>query len=160
MSRTVPLDDDVLNPKLAASCLDFLLIELVPLAYRITAELTAREEASMTAASRQHLYGTKTLPDRTSVLSGTTTAADADQNASVVAGKSSEVASGQGGAIGGSDEDDEAVREAVFYRLDALGYRVGQGLTERYVEKTRDNSKGGTDARKVLGGSATADDAA
>jgi len=133
MSRTIPADDDILNPKLAASCLDFLLIELVPLAYRITAELTAREEASMTAASRQHLYGnTKSLPDRTSLLSGTTTAADADQNASVVAGKSSEAASGPViGLNGTSDDDDEAVREAVFYRLDALGYRVGQGLAER-----------------------------
>jgi hypothetical protein len=29
------------------------------------------------------------------------------------------------------DEDEE--RDAVFYRLEMLGYRVGQGLVERYV---------------------------
>ena len=29
--------------------------------------------------------------------------------------------------------DDEEEREAVFYRLEMLGYRVGQGLVERYV---------------------------
>ena len=29
------------------------------------------------------------------------------------------------------DEDEE--REAVFYRLEMLGYRVGQGLVERFV---------------------------
>lgn len=29
-------------------------------------------------------------------------------------------------------EDDE-IREATFYRLEMLGYRVGQGLAERYI---------------------------
>lgn len=32
-------------------------------------------------------------------------------------------------------EDDE-IREATFYRLEMLGYRVGQGLAERYVKPT------------------------
>ena len=30
------------------------------------------------------------------------------------------------------DEDEE--RDAVFFRLEMLGYRVGQGLVERYVD--------------------------
>lgn len=29
--------------------------------------------------------------------------------------------------------DEEEERDAVFYRLETLGYRVGQGLVERYV---------------------------
>ena len=29
--------------------------------------------------------------------------------------------------------DDEETREATFFRLESLGYRVGQGLTERLV---------------------------
>ncbi len=29
--------------------------------------------------------------------------------------------------------DDEEERDAVFYRLEMLGYRVGQGLVERFV---------------------------
>ena len=37
---------------------------------------------------------------------------------------------GTGGALGiKMDEDEE--RDAVFYRLEMLGYRVGQGLVER-----------------------------
>lgn len=34
-------------------------------------------------------------------------------------------------ATEGKDPEDEEVREATFFRLEALGYRVGQGLAER-----------------------------
>ena len=61
---------------LNASCLDLLLIELVPLADRLATELSA------SASSNEKL-------------------------------------------------DDEEHREAMFYRLETLGYRVGQGLVER-----------------------------
>ncbi|KAI9891324.1 MAG: Trafficking protein particle complex subunit 33 [Vezdaea aestivalis] len=57
-----------------SSCLDFLLIELVPLAYRMAKEISLSDEKP----------------------------------------------------------DDEEQREAVFYRLEMLGYRVGQGLAERF----------------------------
>jgi hypothetical protein len=30
-----------------------------------------------------------------------------------------------------AEPEDEEVREATYFRLDALGYRVGQGLAER-----------------------------
>jgi len=65
---------------LASSCLDFLLIELVPLAKRVTAE---RE--------------TETLVEKE----------------------------------GDAGEEEEA--DAVHHRLEMQGYRVGQGLVERYV---------------------------
>ncbi|KAI9785014.1 MAG: Trafficking protein particle complex subunit 33 [Geoglossum umbratile] len=58
---------------LNSSCLDLLLIELVPMAYRLANELSVSDERL----------------------------------------------------------DDEEEREAVFYRLEMLGYRVGQGLVER-----------------------------
>ena len=29
--------------------------------------------------------------------------------------------------------DDEEIRETTFFRLESLGYRVGQGLAERYA---------------------------
>ncbi|ROW12512.1 hypothetical protein VMCG_00521 [Cytospora schulzeri] len=58
---------------LNSSCFDFLLIELVPMAYRVTNELEAAEAAN-------------------------------------------------------TNEE----RDAVFYRLETLGYRVGQGLVERF----------------------------
>ncbi|OJJ97379.1 hypothetical protein ASPACDRAFT_32910 [Aspergillus aculeatus ATCC 16872] len=60
---------------LGASCLDFLLIELVPMAERLTRELTPNE----------------------------------------------------------SIPDDEGIRETTFFRLESLGYRVGQGLAERFA---------------------------
>lgn len=31
----------------------------------------------------------------------------------------------------GKEPDDEEVRETTFFRLESLGYRVGQGLAER-----------------------------
>ncbi len=34
---------------------------------------------------------------------------------------------------GGAVLDEEVYKDAIFFRLDALGYRVGQGLSERYV---------------------------
>lgn len=79
---------------LNASCLDFLLIELVPLAYRVTNEL---EPPSDTASSSS---GSPPPP-------------------------------GDAASRGGLDDEDE--REAASYRLDMLGYRVGQGLVERLV---------------------------
>lgn len=60
---------------LGASCLDFLLIELVPMAERMAKELASEDK----------------LPD------------------------------------------DEEIRETTFFRLETLGYRVGQGLAERYA---------------------------
>ena len=63
-----------------SSCIDFLLIEMVPLANRTANDL-------------------------------------------LTTGKQGE---------GGPDEDEQ--REAASRRLDALGYRVGQGLVERYVK--------------------------
>ncbi|KAL1980583.1 hypothetical protein VTN96DRAFT_3951 [Rasamsonia emersonii] len=59
---------------LSASCLDLLLIELVPMAERIAEELSTP----------------------------------------------------------GDKMEEEELREATFYRLESLGYRVGQGLAERF----------------------------
>lgn len=40
--------------------------------------------------------------------------------------------SGSGGEERKMEEEEE--RDAVFFRLEMLGYRVGQGLVERYVK--------------------------
>ncbi|KAJ4302844.1 hypothetical protein N0V90_001735 [Kalmusia sp. IMI 367209] len=92
------------------SCLDFLLIELVPMAYRITTDLAAREQewlapSSTTAQSKQNI--------------------DNDTSSTVGVG-------GGGGGWGAGTVDEEEAREAVFHRLDALGYRVGLGVVERF----------------------------
>ncbi|KAH8170751.1 transport protein particle (TRAPP) component domain-containing protein [Sarocladium implicatum] len=68
---------------LASSCLDFLLIELVPLAHRVTSE---RDSGALLAS---------------------------------------------GAAEGDAGQDDEEA-DAVHHRLETQGYRVGQGLVERF----------------------------
>ena len=68
---------------LSTSCLDFLIIELVPMAERLSRDLLN----------------------------------DTDD---------------------GKLPDDEETREAMFFRLESLGYRVGQGITERSVDAHRE----------------------
>ena len=55
------------------------------------------------------------------------------------AGAGAEGGSGMTGAVTTTTAagEDEAQREVVSKRLDALGYRVGQGLVERYVISPR-----------------------
>ncbi|KAI9842520.1 MAG: Trafficking protein particle complex subunit 33, partial [Thelocarpon superellum] len=112
---------------LNSSCLDLLLIELVPMAQRLAHEVAAR-----------------TKDGGVGVGVGVGVAVDAETTTT------SNNSSGGGGAAGdaiknnekndGSKtvvkmlEDDEA-RDAVFFRLEALGYRVGQGLAERFTRE-------------------------
>jgi hypothetical protein len=118
---------DPVGPHVSASCFEFLLIELVPLAYRLTSTQAARDaEADDNAgwmlekpssknaqsAGVQQQKQTQTVGSTATGLLGT----------GVGVG-------GIGGAVEGMDE--EETREAVFWRLDTLGYRVGLGLVDR-----------------------------
>jgi hypothetical protein len=98
------------------SCLDFLLIEIVPMAYRIANEL---EEASDRGSKETKDSGSVSTAAAGTISSGTTAALGTNTNTNT-AGRKSRL-----------DEDEE--REAVFFRLEALGYRVGLGLVERYA---------------------------
>lgn len=97
---------------LNSSCLDFLLIELVPMASRVTRELDI------------------TPGDGSGALGDVVTSMTHSQSA---AGAGPALSSANGAVRAGSarkmDEDEE--RDAVFYRLETMGYRVGQGLVER-----------------------------
>ncbi|ROT38815.1 transport protein particle component [Sodiomyces alkalinus F11] len=112
---------------LSSSCLDFLLIELVPLAYRVTRELDDASAASATDAA---------LLEPTSAPADAASSAASQQEGGGGGAPSSVVGAGAGsGSVAPSmsrkmDEDEE--RDAVFYRLERLGYRVGQGLVERF----------------------------
>lgn len=102
---------------LNSSCLDLLLIELVPMAYRLVNELDAGEKDGMAGLP------SPAEKEKGSVLGGT---------AGTAAGTMGTV--GTVGTRGeGSKMDEDEERDAVFYRLEMLGYRVGQGLVERYV---------------------------
>lgn len=119
----------------ASSCLDFLLIELVPMAYRITNQLDSSSPSS----------DSSTGDDAQSTATGPPAPGSGAQRSSVLpSGTGGGLGSGLGAGLGGGtaggsvngsgrkmDEDEE--RDAVFARLEALGYRVGQGLVERYV---------------------------
>lgn len=75
-SQTPPLNtSDPYARFLGASCLDLLLIEIVPMAERLAEQFTLTE--------------------------------------------------------GKEKAEEDELREATFYRLESLGYRVGQGLAER-----------------------------
>ncbi|KAF2768470.1 transport protein particle component [Teratosphaeria nubilosa] len=117
MSRQLqqPEEDDPRNPKVAASALDFLLIELVPLAQRITEQLHVQEQAMQEKYRKSRLFNK--------------TAAKRPANAQTGTGTMTSL---------GFPSMDEHTREGVFWRLDGLGYRVGQGLVERFsVNKPR-----------------------
>ena len=103
----------------AASCLDFLLIELVPLAQRITDQLHARDAALIADLKRSQI-----LSKQPPSTARDATAADTNAAAASVTGATETTTT----AVGGLDNE---TREAVFWRLDGMGYRVGQGLVER-----------------------------
>ncbi|KAH8160906.1 hypothetical protein CIB48_g7335 [Xylaria polymorpha] len=100
---------------MGTSCLDFLLIELVPMAYRITNELEEASDGSSGSGSGSSKNNEETGSVSTSAGTGTISTAP---GASATSRKSK------------LDEDEE--REAVFFRLEGLGYRVGLGLVERF----------------------------
>ncbi|KAI0186927.1 transporter particle component [Xylaria flabelliformis] len=101
---------------MGTSCLDFLLIELVPMAYRLTNEL---EGASDGDNNNTGSSGSKNAEETGSVSTSAGTISTAPGVSSSATGRKSKL-----------DEDEE--REAVFFRLEGLGYRVGLGLVERF----------------------------
>lgn len=124
------------DPKVAASTLDFLLIELVPLAQRIAADLHARDTALLSSSlERNATLNTSTTAQSTPQPLSTTTA---DNRQSL---KSTEATAGPRStttttALTHNDEDldeetQDSLHESILYRLDSLGYRVGLGLVEK-----------------------------
>ncbi|KAL8795987.1 MAG: hypothetical protein Q9195_001563 [Heterodermia aff. obscurata] len=103
---------------LNSSCLDLLLIELVPMAYRIADELSQREYSNTIETG---LVRMKTGVGAGSVKGG----GGGGGGGSTLTG----TATGTGAE---EEEDGERRREGAYRRLDALGYRVGQGIVERF----------------------------
>lgn len=153
--QQIPLDDDVLNPKVASAAFDFLLIELVPLAQRITEQLHTRERVLIEEYKRSRILNRTALKSAggkegaSAGEGGEENAAREGQTGKVEDGKrestSEDVKAGvEEGGRGGGEENakmtslgfpvmGESTREGVLWRLDGMGYRVGQGLVERYV---------------------------
>lgn len=108
---------------LSVSCLDLLLIEMVPLAERMArrAERIERGDLEVGMVSEGE-------EDEGGGGAGSGTAKLGGKKEGKGKGKRKEEDDG-----GGSGVDEEVYRDAIFFRLDGLGYRVGQGLSERYV---------------------------
>ncbi|CZS93856.1 related to TRS33-TRAPP subunit of 33 kDa involved in targeting and fusion of ER to golgi transp [Rhynchosporium agropyri] len=99
---------------LNSSCLDLLMIEVVPMAYRVVNEVDA---ATLEASDA----GIVAKAGHDSVKSSSVVSNVRDSGGATAAGTRGK---------GKMDEDEE--RDAVFFRLELLGYRVGQGLVERF----------------------------
>ncbi|KAI5804017.1 transport protein particle component [Peziza echinospora] len=91
---------------LSSTCLDLLLIELVPLAHRLAHDLSLPLSTTTTTT--------------TTTSSNTSTSPPNPNPTSPPPPPSS------------TNLDDDELRESVFYRLELLGYRVGHGLAERF----------------------------
>ncbi|PMD49349.1 trafficking protein particle complex subunit 6A [Hyaloscypha bicolor E] len=100
---------------LNSSCLDLLMIELVPMAYRIVNEIDSSDP-----------------PPPSANPSSTTTSQAQSPTQSRKGDGSLKGGAGAVGVNGSRKMDEEEERDAVFYRLEMLGYRVGQGLVERF----------------------------
>ncbi|KAK4059636.1 hypothetical protein Trihar35433_10683 [Trichoderma harzianum] len=98
---------------LSSSSLDFLLIELVPLAQRVTSQRDFPSSSSSSSATTQN-------PD------GVTSSSHHRHR------KSDSAAHHPPAADSLKKIDDEEHLDAVHLRLESQGYRVGQGLVERF----------------------------
>ncbi|KAK2820013.1 hypothetical protein FQN49_007807 [Arthroderma sp. PD_2] len=94
---------------LNASCLDLLLIELVPMAERIVQELELGEKDSLAKSSGEPIDIKNKEREKEKEKEK-----EKDSKSSVAV------------------MDDEEFREAIYFRLESLGYRVGLGLGERF----------------------------
>lgn len=122
MSRPAPSPPAQPDPLLAASTLDFLLIELVPLAQRIAEQHAARDRAHREDYARSQIFHDQPV-QTPAAAAASKPAADALS----VGGAPTDNTT----AAGGAGDVEEENRDAVFWRLDGMGYRVGQGLVER-----------------------------
>lgn len=132
VNPTAPPAEQATDPNsqyVSASAFDLLLIEIVPMAYRLAAELEAREaeflppDQTATTTKNKRISGGASATGTAGTAGGT---AGGGTTGGTATGTGLE-----GGPVG--EAEDEERREAVYQRLDKLGYRVGLGIVEKYV---------------------------
>ncbi|TVY47184.1 Trafficking protein particle complex subunit 6B [Lachnellula occidentalis] len=107
---------------LSMSCLELLMIEIVPMAWRVVGDVGGDRNDS----------GDK---NESKAESGGGGGAGNGGGGEGGEGGGGEGLGEGGGSLGGGNgvgEAEEEERDAVFYRLEGLGYRVGMGLVERF----------------------------
>lgn len=120
------------------SCLDLLLIELVPMAERIARDLELGISVKPTSASSPHSAASVSSSSPSSPSSSSASSPNIDESKDKVTDTNKEEKDNETGKEGEKEKssaeiDEEELREATYFRLEALGYRVGVGLAERYV---------------------------
>jgi hypothetical protein len=118
-----PIDPD--DDKVAATTLDFLLIELVPLAQRITERLEARQQVLRDEYKRSKIFSKDTSESTSLPAEGGDEVKHATNGVTELQDESRPITSL------GFPEVAASTQDAMLVRLDSLGYRVGQGLVER-----------------------------
>jgi trafficking protein particle complex subunit 6 len=115
---------------LNVSCLDLLLIEMVPLAERMArrAERIERGELDVVAVVAEVEEDDGGGVGEVAKLGGKEKKKMKGKRREKRVEEEEEEDGGMGAIV-----DEEAYKDAIFFRLDGLGYRVGQGLSERYV---------------------------
>ncbi|KAK6350736.1 Trafficking protein particle complex subunit 33 [Orbilia javanica] len=112
----------------SASCIDLLLIELVPLVQRMAESAPSLDFPVQPSSSS---YSNK--PSETENPPGTPTTAGPNATTTTTA-----AAAAAGTAPAEPPTDEDTAREDLFNRLEGLGYKVGIGLVERF---SRDRSR-------------------
>ncbi|KAF3163194.1 Trafficking protein particle complex subunit 33 [Orbilia oligospora] len=118
----------------SASCIDLLLIELVPLVQRM-AESAPSLDYPIPTSYPNKLNETENLPS-TPTTPGPNTNSTTATAASTTTTTTTTTATTATAAEPPTDED--TAREDLFNRLESLGYKVGIGLVERF---SRDRSR-------------------
>jgi hypothetical protein len=133
MATTTPnTDPSSSDPKVAASTLDFLLIELVPLAQRIATDLHARDTALLSSSlERNATLNTSTSPSSTTQQAPSPQQQLNRQSLKTTTTTAPSTSTPLNDPDDPDPEDSTTIQESIHYRLDALGYRVGLGLVEK-----------------------------
>ncbi|KAK5271452.1 hypothetical protein LTR99_001392 [Exophiala xenobiotica] len=132
------------SPLVNISCFDLLLIELVPLAERMARAFDASLDghSTTTGPTPTPTSSSSTATAAAAVKRGTATASASAQTASISSGAT--VSAGAGaGVVGANGAPTLALaadglpsttifRDSVYVRLERLGFRVGEGLSERF----------------------------
>jgi len=111
------------------------MIELVPMAFRVVNEVEEIDSWSEVGKKRRDGTGKGEVVDVEEsverIMDGKVDVKSEREKGDIgVGGKGDGRGRGSGSGSGKMDEDEE--RDKVFFRLEGLGYRVGQGLVERF----------------------------
>ncbi|KAK6002007.1 hypothetical protein QM012_002497 [Aureobasidium pullulans] len=119
------------DPKVAASTLDFLLIELVPLAQRIAADLHARDTALLSSSLERNATLNTSTTAQSSTTLPTSTKRQSVKSTEAARSTTATLQTANTNAEEDDEETQDLLQESILYRLDSLGYRVGLGLVEK-----------------------------